>query len=103
MRQGHAFTLNLRHDIEVLARSKPNPCQCVRDRMAAELRRGLGRSVDFIAAFEEADLFDEATGRWRPRFHVNGEMAVSVEDADACPRLSATCRWGMGHEPPAPS
>jgi hypothetical protein len=90
----HAYTLNLRHDIEALARTKPNSCQYVRDRMAAELRKGLGRRVDFIAAFEEADVFDEVSRRWRPRLHVHGEMAVSVEEAE----LARACLRRAGGE-----
>jgi hypothetical protein len=54
----HAFTLNLRPDIEDKARAKANPCTWLRDRIEAALRKALGRSVPMLLAFEEADCWD---------------------------------------------
>jgi hypothetical protein len=79
----HSFTLNLRPDIEAKARAKTNPCTWLRDRIEAELRKALGRSVQMLLAFEEAETWDESTGRFRKRLHAHGEFAVSPAEAAA--------------------
>jgi hypothetical protein len=79
----YSFSLNLRPDIEAKARAKANPCTWLRDRIEAELRKALGRSVQMLLAFEEAETWGDATGRYRKRLHAHGEFAVSADETAA--------------------
>jgi hypothetical protein len=102
--QVHSFTLNLRHDIEALARRQPDPCTWLRDRIEAELRKGFGCPVQFLVWFEENPWLVEKVrrgnkiweigerlriidGKYRPLFHAHGELVTNdIEKARACLR-----------------
>lgn len=66
----HAFTLNLRDDIELEALRQPSPANWLRDRIKRRLEQALGRPVDFYLVIE--DITDQ--GR---RLHVHGAMGVN--------------------------
>lgn len=68
----HAFSLNLRDDIERLARSQDNACGWLHKRIARELNAQLGRDVTFFPVIEEAE----------GRLHVHGELLIEKSEAE---------------------
>jgi len=79
----YTFTLNLRPDIEKLARKQPNPLSWLNHRITRELKAGLGRHVEWFAVVEEASgagLF--AGAGFLDRLHLHGEMAVSDNEVE---------------------
>jgi hypothetical protein len=69
--QVHTFSLNLRPDIEDLARTKEEQCQWMHKRIALELEREFGRAVSFFLVPEEE----------RGRLHFHGEMLIGEHEA----------------------
>lgn len=67
----HAFTVRLRDDIEALARQQPSPLVWLQQRIKSELRKALGRPVQFILTIEEDD---------KHRLHCHGEFQVSADE-----------------------
>ncbi|MBS0535373.1 MAG: hypothetical protein JSR72_15050 [Proteobacteria bacterium] len=65
MGEVHAFTLNLRHDIEAVAKSQRKPCEWIAKRINRRLTEALGRKVPIVMCGEEA----QPEGPRRLHFH----------------------------------
>lgn len=72
----HSFSLNLRPDVEAQARLQADECDWLYRRIARELKKALGRKVEFVMMVEETD-------DWTHRLHVHGEVQCSADEAKA--------------------
>jgi len=71
----HAFTLQLRHDVEELARNQPSAASWLQKRIGRALSSALGRRVDHWLILENV-----RTGRG---LHLHGELVVSADEVVA--------------------
>ena len=68
----HTLTLNLSPDIEIKARAQAYPLGWIQKRIADQLKKALGRTVEFHLVLEEAEGH---------RLHVHGELQISADEA----------------------
>lgn len=69
----HAFSLNLRPDVEELAREQPSAASWLHKRIQLELKKAYGRKVDCWLVLEAAQSMK--------RLHIHGEVILPAQDA----------------------